>query len=563
MNNSRYQPDFRPDEWSDEDRRLLYPFVTNLDGLVTVLRNMPPEMVGALCSRASRANGYLLRVLLDEYLYPVLRGENKAEAAELEAVIDFYHKHGVTSALNSDRARKFYARNHAGYGDESVAQMTGTHFVLWGVSQVAMKLLEDSRIGAAPQEKSTRMVDFTKKVQGKYLYYTDPDIVQARLGDEYKLVNDRLFARNAEMVDLLKDRFAKKFPDVPKSVIEKKAFDTARGFLPMSTLGQVAFDVNGQAAEYMINKYRKHGLGEMRWITEALERELDCEIPSLLYRLKETDPGRLQKLEDYQMYLATRISRIEPLARELFDKYQLPWRGRPTSTVKLVDNDVYGEVNIIAGILFPASEQSLQNLIVAVRSMTPEERCRILLKYVEGRTERWQKVGRAFENAFVTYEILVNGGAYRDIHRHRLLTQERQYFTTQLGYDVPVEIAELRLAELVHQAMEWMETLWQKVANELDREHAQYCSTLFHRVRFYQKENLREAFWEIELRTKPDGHPDYRKIEQEKYRLLKEAYPGIAKFMLADLNEYDFARRGMEERAAGKIERLEKLLGKK
>ena len=44
------------------------------------------------------------------------------------------------------------------------------------------------------------------------------------------------------------------------------------------------------------------------------------------------------------------------------------------------------------------------------------------------------------------------------------------------------------------------------------------------------------------------GHPDYRFIEQEKYRLVKEKFPLIASLMLVDLNDYAIARRGTEER---------------
>jgi hypothetical protein len=36
------------------------------------------------------------------------------------------------------------------------------------------------------------------------------------------------------------------------SILEKKAFDTLRGLLPMATLGQVAFRGNAQAFEYLI-----------------------------------------------------------------------------------------------------------------------------------------------------------------------------------------------------------------------------------------------------------------------------------------------------------------------
>ena len=163
MKNQEYKPDFSTEIWTSNERYALQPFATNLDGLVTCLRNLPPEIVGALCSRASRANGYLLKVFYDEYLAPILNGEDKELASELNATIDFLNNHGFKNILNNQRAQKFYARWLAQYGDDSIAQITGTHVVCWGISQVAMKFVEDQRIGLEPIEKSTRYVNFGKK----------------------------------------------------------------------------------------------------------------------------------------------------------------------------------------------------------------------------------------------------------------------------------------------------------------------------------------------------------------------------------------------------------------
>lgn len=549
MDNSRYQPDFEKVEvWSDRDRYYLAPFVTSIDSLVSVLRNLPPELAGALCSRASRASDSLLRVLLKEYIYPVLEGEDKELAAELEEVVRFFHAHGLNSVLNNKKAQQFYAKWLAAYGDDSIAQMAGSYLVMWGISQVAMKFIEDFRIGLAPIEKSTRYVDFSKKVGGKYLYYTDPDIKEAGLEKEYTSVMDSLFETNADFVSRLKVWLKEKFPEEKDGVIEKKAFDTARGLLPMSTLGQVAFFGNGQAFEYMISNALQQKLGELRWIAQASQKELSQEIGSLLLRLDD------EKSKNYQKYLAGKKERIKPETESLSVNLS-------KTHVGLVDYTPDGEAQIVAGILFPASKSSWAELIAASKKMSAEEKKRIIAKYLEGRTERWHKVGRAFENAYLRFEFVMNAGAYRDLHRHRMHTQERQLFTAVHGYDVPPEIEEAGMADIVHQAMARVEKLYQKIAAKLDEEHAQYATTLFHRVRFYQYQNVRQAFWEIELRTGPQGHPDYRHIEQDKFRLLQEVYPIAASFIKADMNEYDFARRGLEEKIQKKEEGIIKKMG--
>src|SRR5215475_4124344 len=179
---NEYRPDFSPGHWSDRDRHFLEAFASNPDGIVSVLRNLPPEITGALCSRASRASGSLLEVLLKEYIYPIVNGEDATLAAELEDTIDFLKEHGFKNILNNQRAQAFYFKWLSQYGDDSIAQVTGTHVIVWGLSQVAMKFIEDQRIGLEPIEKSTRYVNFGSKVGGKYLYYVPrPDLEQLGL----------------------------------------------------------------------------------------------------------------------------------------------------------------------------------------------------------------------------------------------------------------------------------------------------------------------------------------------------------------------------------------------
>ncbi len=146
-------------------------------------------------------------------------------------------------------------------------------------------------------------------------------------------------------------------------------------------------------------------------------------------------------------------------------------------------------------------------------------------------------------------------GAYRDLHRHRMMTQDRQKFSTHHGFEIPNEIKESGLSEQFAEALEKADILFKKLEAE-DIELAQYSVPLAYRLRFYQYQNFRQLFWETELRTTSQGHPNYRFIEQEKYRLIKEKFPLIAEFMLVDINKYDIARRGTEEEIEKKEQKI-------
>jgi thymidylate synthase ThyX len=545
-----YRPDFSPGEWSESDRHFLEAFASNPDGIVSVLRNLPPEITGALCSRASRASGSLFEVLLKEYIYPIVNGEDPRLASELEETVRFLKDHGFKHILNNQRAQAFYSKWLSQYGDDSIAQVTGTHVIVWGISQVAMKFIEDQRVGLEPIEKSTRYVNFGSQVGGRYLYYIPkPDLERHGSLAEYRATMDQLFDTYVALLPRLQEWLRKNF-DEKDSILEKKAFDTLRGLLPMATLGQVAFRGNAQAFEYLINRTARHSLGELRWFAHEIKSELDKEIPSLLLRVAD------EKSKEYQTYLNDRHRAVREFLGDVRRENGLK------AEVRLVEFDPESEVKILAGIIFQQTHGSWDDAMARARILGDAERRELFERYLSKRSARWQKVGRAFENAYVRFEIVMDSGSYRDLHRHRMMTQERQSFSTFHGYSVPSEVQQAGLAAQFEDALQRADRLFRKI-EPIDRDLAQYVVPLAYRMRFYQWQNFRQLFWEAELRTVSQGHPDYRFIEQEKYRLVKEKFPMLASFMLVDMNEYAIARRGTEEQILAKEKRLiERLKGK-
>lgn len=563
---SPFAPPFAPDAYTAEEQWLLAPFFTNLNDPVCVPLIFAPEVIGALCSRASRAADDLRTVFLREYVQPFLAPaqaeretaeafrEREATGAELRAFIEFLHAHPVEKVFANPRARQFYVKWLAQYGDDSIAQMAGMHLVFSALSQIAIKHFEDQRIGLAPIEKSTRYVNYATRVNRQYRYTTDPILARLGLDAAYREAMDGLFETYARLLPPLQTWLAGKFPAEKPTVVEKKAFDTLRGLLPLATLSQVAFFGNGQSFEYLISRSAAHPLGEVRWAAARAQEELEKVGPSFLRRLR--DPERQGVVAAYQEYLAGRGRRMTPVAAEVL------WSAAPASgalpRVRLVEADPDGELKVIAGMLYgaPGNRRSWEEILAAVRRLSAAARREIIRAYLRGRTERWQKVGRAFEHAYVRFEIDLNIGAWRDLHRHRMLTHQRQQFTCALGYDVPPEVTAAGLERPFRVALERAADVSARIAAR-DTELAQYAVPMAYRVRFVQWENLRECFWEMELRTIPEGHPDYRHVEQEKFRLLAQAYPLVAEHMRVNMGEYDFARRGQEEKIQEKLKELE------
>jgi len=78
---------------------------------------------------------------------------------------------------------------------------------------------------------------------------------------------------------------------------------------------------------------------------------------------------------------------------------------------------------------------------------------------------------------------------------------------------------------------------------------AQYVVPFAYRTRWYMKMNLREAVHIGELRTMPQGHPDYRTITQEMWRRIGAAHPRLASYAkFIDWKTYRLGRLASELR---------------
>lgn len=552
MELEKFAPIFDRPQLSEQDQYSIEPFFTNTDKSVCAATFIPPEVIGALCARTSRAKEDLRVIFLNEFIKPFL--EDQSEYGQsLRSLIDFLHKNPLELIFSNPKGREFYIKWLAQFGDDSIAQMAGSHLLYSGISQLGIKHIEDMRLGIAPIEKSTRFVDYSAKVDGQRLYYTDPMLQDAGLMEEYKIAMDNLFDTytliNTKYFEILKQ----KYPEEKELVLKTKAFDVARKLLPVSTLSSLSLFGNGQAFEYLVSRSLNNKLGEVRWIGQRALEELSKIMPAFLRRIESDDS------KAYRKYLSERGERINKSLEDIkWQKETIPSQ----TNVKLLDYDGDGENKVIAGLLYLETQEPYSRILGRVRRLSLEEKEKILSQVLKDRTQRYYKIPRAFENTYMRFEITMNIGAWRDLHRHRIHTQYRQKFNPYNGYDIPPELKEVGLEEAFKKAIIKTEELYEKV-KKFDEDVAQYCCTLAHKIRFIQYQNLRSFFWEAELRTIPQGHPDYRKIEQEKIKLVQKIYPLISKYLLVDMQDYDFCRRGVPEQIKRKEEELKKYFTEK
>jgi hypothetical protein len=212
------------------------------------------------------------------------------------------------------------------------------------------------------------------------------------------------------------------------------------------------------------------------------------------------------------------------------------------------EDNLDAEVNVASAILYDSTVgHSLEKIIHHIRSAPEYERHKVIQTFTKFRNNRRQRPGRAFEMTEYTFEMFTNFGMFRDLHRHRILTMERQLLSTKHGYDIPPEIYGLDILKDFKDCMYKSHEVYEMIDKKMPEE-AQYVVNFAYKYPYFIKINLREACHMIELRTIPQGHHDYRTVCQEMFRQIKKVHPILASgIKFVDLNTYELERFGAEK----------------
>lgn len=534
------------DRFSKEEAAALKGHFSNVDKAVFAI--ITPKQVdrGALMSRYSRTDKTMRRVFLDEF------------------------------AMNPNRGEEFYRRVLLEYGDDSVAELGEAQVAVEGISNIAAKKIEDRRIGLSYLEKSSRYVAFGQKVGGYYRYCREEGIMASSHADRYLETCDHSFDVYSKSIQTLQtflkerepiDRFnffdsasqhevpfgsLKSEEDVEAAkriynvTIKAKGLDLLRGLLPAATMTNVGITGNGRAFEYLLTLMYSSRLKELRSIAEQLFGELNAVIPSFIRRANDRYGQALQE------YIAKTEGAVSKLVENHLSGLVTEENPEPVRLLDHEDN-FQAEVKVASAILYEqAKGQSLHRITNYVKSMPKEDRNRIIRSYAEFRTNRRHRPGRAFEMIDYTFELFTNFGMFRDLHRHRVLTMERQFLSTRHGYDLPPQLMQAGLDKDFQDCMYLSKSVYEAIAKTMPEE-AQYVVNFAYRYPYFIKMNLREACHLIELRTAPQGHPDYRAVCQRMYGEIKRVHPTLAEgIKFADMNAYQLERFDAEKKTEKK-----------
>jgi len=563
--------------FTDEEKKVLEKYVTSTESNVFAVRNMQ-GMVGAAYARYSRAKGGFREVLLKEFIQ--------------EGNIDPQH------------ADELIARVLVAYGDDSVGELEGAHVSFEKITMLAAKEIEDHRIGGSPIEQSTRYVLYDQKDENAgWLYYKGDEIVNNQeFGKQYVETMDFIFQTYANLVDPLKEYFVnlkkledaeydingdgvkEKFADL-KDEKEQKAFkqtynfdlrakacDTLRAFLPIGTLTNVGMFGNGRFYQTVISNLSSHYLPEFQKIAAQTTEALQPIIPQYVRRARKDDYFN-EVQQNMRVLVKKLFGDTPPEIPSALPSYDLLDYGENFIYEKLKGKDFSVEElgNMIqatkdfeelAEMIYPYSNLSLRTIRERLFPLSPEQHMEIINTYVGKRQTRRSRPGRALEAGYpYNFDCVINFGTYKDLQRHRMNTQHRQLFTTKLGFQMPEELIKAGFEAQAKAAVDKANQLFTLMAKS-DPELAQYAAMHGHYIRWNIAFNDRAAMHLFELRSTPQGHPNYRVAVQEMHKLVQKRSKWRANMMnFVDHNDYYWSRADSEAKQRFKERQLDEKFG--
>jgi thymidylate synthase ThyX len=536
--------------FTPEEKVILSSYVTNTDRSIFTLTNLPEVIKGALFSRYSRSTLGLRTLLLRDFIQ-----KKESKFAEIQAGAKNPDT-AQNAKLAIESAQNFYDRILDGYGDDSIGELGGAHLALENISILATKTVQDARIGGSPLEKSTRYVSFADKIKltsGKeeFRFYQEPTLLNSVHRDLYLKTCRNLFETYIRFTEPMRKHVRKQLPrdpEISKAAYERsvvaRAYDIIRGLLPSATLTNMGVFGNGRFFETLITKLRAEPIKELNEIGQFSYEELTKVIPSFVRRAD----AEHRYFQDFRNFGQAQ----QELVRNFAETHLGQLKANTTESVRLIDFDPEAETKLLAALLYSHSGLPLQQIRESVSAMPDTEKIKLIEQNIDLRDHRRHKPERGLEMVFYTFDILGDYGMYRDLQRHRMLTQERQPLTTRYGYDTPDEIEDAGLGVEYHETMSRSADAFETIAKDFPHE-AQYVVPMSYNIRWYVNINLRALIWLTEIRSTPQGHTGYRRIAQEMFRKVEAAQPLLAKYMkFVDLNEYSLGRLGAEQRQEDK-----------
>jgi thymidylate synthase ThyX len=463
--------------------------------------------------------------------------------------------------ITTQKAEKFLNTFYFQYGHRSIADLAHIALAIERLSILAAIVVADEQRWDG-QERSTRYQDFKKSG-----YYT-PNFESAAAAGVYRETIESLFSSYDEISQKafeylagITPRPADMKPEAYERTLRARAFDISRYLLPLATNTSLGEIVNARTLETQVGHLLAQPHREVRELGALLKKAATSpaynaneeSLRTLVDKIREVAPELADQAERELLHevrvAPTLVKYADPNLYEIESRRELQqtaaelMRGsaiEPAPLVDLLDVEPL-EIELATTLLYGHCHYSYRQIRRAVENAGEARRREIIdlgLRHRGKHDElpRMFSAGQQFR-----FDILMDIGGFRDMHRHRRCIQIMQDFTTAHGYDTPPEIEATGIRSEYARAMQRADAAVKKLAEaggSEARENSQYAIPLAYRKRTLFKMDFAEAVYISELRTTPAGHASYRNVAYAMYEAVAKQYPALAKyFRVVDVRE--------------------------
>ena len=427
--------------------------------------------------------------------------------------------------VRTHNSEKFLESFYFQYGHASIADLGHTVMCFEGISELAATEIEEEPLWDG-QAKSSRYQDFSRSG-----FVTPPELAGEQAA-AFQQAGEALLAAYTEVQQLafacLSERLprpADMKPDAYQRNIAARAFDVARYLLFWAVPTNVGQVSSIRTLEKQIRRLKASEYGELRGLADEIANacavEPDCrwdlDVPG------EALAPTLARHADADTYAVESRHRLR-----LWAEQNLP----PASTaaperVDLVrPSDV--PADIVATLLYPVTGHAFRELYEMAAGWSGRRRAEVIDVALASRTRR-DEILAGFRGGLYAYDMAIDIGAYRDLHRHRRCQKFRQAYSGELGFETPRLVSESGAAEVYESAMrQAFDTL-----RRLPLPGAHYLLPFGARSRFLFKMDFAEAEYISRLRSGVKGHFSYREIAWQMKLRMEETEPELGRLIEA------------------------------
>lgn len=420
---------------------------------------------------------------------------------------------------------KFLESFYFQYGHASIADLGHVVLCFEGISELAATEIEDEQLWDG-QARSSRYQDFSKSG-----FVTPPEF-DATQAAAYQACAAELLAGYNEIHAKTFDHLTAKLPR-PESMttaayernVKARAFDVARYLLCFGIPTGVGQVTSIRTLERQVRRLKASEYQELRDLAAEIAEACASE-PSLGWNTVTAEPvaPTLARHLDADEHVRRSRQDVQAWAEQ---NLTYAYSGTTIDHVDLIKpSDTLSD--IAATLLYPVTDLPYRALYDMVSAWSSARRNEVIDVALRSRTRR-DDLLRNFRCEPYVFDIVMDIGAYRDLHRHRRCQQFRQRYSAKLGFETPALIQEAglsgRYTSLLSRAA--------NVAAGLPEPGSQYLVPFAARSRFLFKMDFAEAEYIARLRSGVKGHFSYRQIAWEMKQRMTALEPDLGRLMEA------------------------------